>query len=224
LFKADAQEAIPICDAVLVALLAQAPASGLPGADLRLAANSFRVNAEAILMADAAGAPLANIFQLSQANGISLPQMEYVRNVAVSQPAVSAGAILIRDSLVQFALITEGSIIGAMTFTSRDDVEATRATINAAFAPSEEAAADSMDSTTYMALITLHAAIGYFLTLTAQPLPQMLSFVFATPLPTLVASYKLYSDASYADQLRAENKCIHPAFLQPTGRALAPSS
>lgn len=221
MFKHDAQEAASIVNVVLDALLEQTPTQGVPGAAMRVAIVTFRLNAEALLMADEAGAALQNIFQLSQANGISLPQMEIVRQVAVAEAAVSVGAILIRDSLVQYALATEGRILADITFTSRDDVEAVRAVINSAFGPSEDAAADAMDSTVYQQLVRLHAAISYFLTQTAQPLPRMLDFAFNAPMPTLVAAYRLYSDASRADELRSQNHVVHPAFMLPTGRALS---
>jgi hypothetical protein len=221
MFKTDVQEAIPILDTVLKAMLAQSPASGVIGANLRATANALRANAEVVLMADAAGPPLENVFRLAQANGITLPQMDYVRNIAVAQPATLPGAILIRDSLIQYALATEGLIIAGMTFVSRDAVEAARQLIYAGFAPMEETVADSIDPIGYQTLIAQHAAINHHLTLTAQPLPKMLGFIFAEPLPTLTAAYKLYADASRADELRGENHVIHPAFMPPTGRALS---
>jgi prophage DNA circulation protein len=219
--KQDAQEAAPIVDAVLEELLGQVPSSGLAGASLRTAANAARVNVAMLLGTDTLGAALENIFRLSQQSGGTLPQMEQVRAVASSFSPRTVGATLVRDSLVQYALATEGAILATMTFVSRDDVEAVRPVINAEFADAEELAADSMDSQTYIALTGLHAAISYFLTQTAQPLPRMLSFVFATPLPTLVAAYKLYADAARADELRDQNKVVHPAFMLPTGRALS---
>ena len=217
MFKVDAEEATPICVAVVKAALERVPLD----IDLRYAVNDFVLNATALLLADAAGEPLQEIFQLAQAAGITVPQMEAVRQVATGQTAVTAGAILVMDSLVQYALATEGAIIAATTFTNRDDVEALRLVINDAFAPSEEKAADAMDSTTYQQLVSLHAMISYFLTTTAQPLPRMLDFEFAAPLPTLVAAYKLYADASRADELRDQNRVVHPLFMPPIGRALS---
>jgi prophage DNA circulation protein len=221
MYKWDAQEAEPICKAVLSAILMQAPTQGRPGSDLRTAVGDFLADAETFLITDTAGPPLENIFRLSQTNNISFSQMEYVRGVAISQNAVSPGAILIRDALVKYSLATEGLILANTTFVSRDDVEAARSVVNAAFAPSEEAAADAMDSQSYQSLINLHAAISYYLTQTAMPLPQMLNFAFAGPLSTLVAAYRLYTDASRADELLAENHVVHPAFMRPTGRALS---
>jgi prophage DNA circulation protein len=221
MLKQDAQEAAPIVEAVLKELLGQVPSSGAAGADLRTAVNAVRVNVAILLGTDSLGAPLENIFRLVQSSGGTLPQMEQVRAIASSFVPRTAGATLVRDSLVRYALATEGMIMASMTFVSRDDVEAVRPVINAEFADAEELAADSMDSQTYQTLIGLHAAISYFLTQTAQPLPRMLNFAFAAPLPTLVAAYKLYADAGRADELRDQNKVVHPAFMLPTGRALS---
>jgi prophage DNA circulation protein len=221
MFKQDTQEAVPIIDVVLKELLVQVPSQGTTGANLRTAANAVRVNAAVLLGTDAIGPPLENIFRLAQAAGATLPAMEQVRAVAAGFTPITPGATLVRDSLVQYTLATEGVVLAGMTFVSRDDVEAVRPEINSEFADAEELAADSNDSVTYQTLVALHAAMSYFLTQTAQPLPRMLNFAFAAPLPTLVAAYKLYADASRADELLDQNKVVHPAFMLPTGRALS---
>ena len=46
-------------------------------------------------------------------------------------------------------------------------------------------------------------------------------FAFARPLSTLVAAYRLYDDASRCDDLRAENRVVHPAFMRQDGYALS---
>jgi prophage DNA circulation protein len=40
-------------------------------------------------------------------------------------------------------------------------------------------------------------------------------------LPTLSIAYKLYSDASRADEIRSENKVVHPAFCPMSGHGLS---
>jgi hypothetical protein len=221
MFKADAQEAAGICETVLTLLLAQAPLTGRPGSTLRNVTGMFLANAKALLMADTAGAYLVNIFWYGSQCGITLPQIETVRRVAAAQNPVLEGAIVTRDTLIRLALSTAGTIIAGMQFTSREDVDALRLAVNAAFAPSEEAAADKMDAPSYQALIKLHAAIMRHLIVTARPLPRMLNYHFASPLPTLVQAYRLYDDASRADELRAENGIVHPAFAPANGRALS---
>ena len=49
----------------------------------------------------------------------------------------------------------------------------------------------------------------------------MLDFQFAAIRPTLIQSYRLYADASRADELREENNVVHPAFAPRNGRALS---
>jgi prophage DNA circulation protein len=221
MFKDDAIEAAAICKTVLTALLTWTGTAGRSGADLRTAALDFIAHATVLLYNRQAGDPLANVFALAVTAGITIPQIEQVRSTAAAQAAASVGAMVTRDSLVQLSLATIGTVLGNTTFKSREEVEAQRSVLNGVFATTEEALADSMDSETYLDVISLHAAISRYLTVTAQPLPRVLPFQFAEPLTTLVAAYRLYTDASRADELRDGNDVVHPAFMPPTGYALS---
>ena len=174
-----------------------------------------------MIPADAAGPPLAQCFDLARAAGATQAQLAVVRNETLAEAPTLIGAVIFRDSIVQLCLANEGLVISGMTFTSRQDVEALMLEENNVFAPVEEEAADAMDQMTYRGLISLHAAISYYLTAVARPMPRMVSFAFWKSQATLVAAMKLYYDASRADELRAENKVVHPAFMKPTGRALS---
>jgi prophage DNA circulation protein len=221
MFKADAHESAGLSDRVLAMILEAAPTRGRPGSDLRTAIGDFHVNAEPLFRSDAAGEPLNEIFDLARAAGITLPQLKYVRDTAVAEEPVSLGATLTKNTLIHLSLATEGRILADTEFVSRDDVNAMKLAVNEAFAPMEEIAADEMDQEVYQALIRLHAAIIYYLVETARPLPRMLAFSFGSVLPTLVQAHRLYADAGRADELRDENKVVHPAFPQRQGRALS---
>jgi prophage DNA circulation protein len=164
---------------------------------------------------------LSNCFELARANGVNQPQLEWVRAQTELESPVTAGATMIKNSIMRLCLVTEGRVIADMTFTSRQDVENLMAIMNGIFADGEEVAADEMDQMSYRGLVELHAGIIAFLVQMARPLPLMLQFVFASPMPTLVMSNRLYYDASRADQLRDENKIVHPAFCPPQGQALS---
>jgi prophage DNA circulation protein len=56
---------------------------------------------------------------------------------------------------------------------------------------------------------------------TARPLPRMLNYRFYLTMPNVVMAHRLYADASRADELRNENKIVHPAFCPRQGRALS---
>lgn len=221
MYKVDAQEAVPICDRVLGILLTAAPTRGRPGSSLRTAIGDFLAHAEQLLQNDLAGPPLDDIFALARTTLISQTQMAQVRKAATKEMPKTIGATVIKNALILFALATETRIIANTTFTSHNDVEALKNEMNDAFAAMEEIAADDMAQMTYQAIIALHAAATFYLIETARPLPRMLGYRFFAPLPSLVVAYKLYSDAGRADELRAENKIVHPAFCRLTGLALS---
>jgi prophage DNA circulation protein len=221
MFKPDAQEAASVCDSVLSYMLRLAPTKGRPGSDLRTAVGDFLADAESLLVNDEAGSPLDAIFELARVTGLTQPQLEAVRLAAVALTPVLLGAVLIQNALIQFCLAFECRIIADMTFVSRQDVDNIKTIMMDAFDPAEELAADDMDQAAYMALIQLHAALAFHLNQTARPLPRMLDYAFAAVLPTLVLAYRLYSDAGRADEVRAENHIVHPAFSLREGKALS---
>ena len=150
-----------------------------------------------------------------------MDEFNRIRAAVVALNAVSLLAVLIKEACICWPFEHLSVVLTAMTFTSRDDVTFVRDEINAAFDPAEESAADEMAVVVYRKLVALHAAVTFYLADTARPLPQMLQFQFAAIRPTLIQSYRLYADASRADELRDENKVVHPAFAPRQGRALS---
>jgi prophage DNA circulation protein len=221
MFKIDALEAAPIVVATLDAMLIWAPTRGRPGSDLRTAVGDIKANLQSLLINNTIGPPLVECFELARLTGATLSNMNQVHETAAAQTATLPGALSVKHALIELALAIEGKIIADMTFVSRQDVELVKQGINEKFAVIEEEVADEMETMTYQALISLHAAITFHLYETARPLPEMLRFQFGISMPTLMIAQRLYADASRADELRQENKVVHPAFMRSTGRALS---
>ena len=219
--KLAVQEARPLIVTAMDLMMRSIASRGREGSDARTAIGDLLVRAEEYLLLNTIGQPLSDVFELVRNAGAPLQSFGRVYDVIAAEQPVSLGAILIKDTLIRFALITQSRLIVDMTFNSRDEVETVIKATNAAFAPAEEVVADAMDAETYRALITLHAATTQYLIETARPLPRMLRFQFASPLSTIHASHRLYDDAARADELRQENHVVHPAFMLPFGRALA---
>ena len=219
--RIDATEAAGVVDRMMAGLLKTVPPRGRAGSDARTAINDVRANAFFLLMNNEIGQPIADAFNAAFLAGCTLPSMIDVRTQIELEAPQTLGATLVRDTGVNFCLAIEGKIIAGMTFVSRQDVETLKANIAPSFADAEEIAADAMDSVTYRTLVALHAAINNHLVKTAMPLPMMLDYYFYEPLPTLVMAYRLYGDASRADEIRNENNVVHPAFCPPIGKALA---
>jgi prophage DNA circulation protein len=221
MFKPEAHEAAPILQRALYALLAAVPTHGRGGSDVRTACGDLIANAEFLIERDQAGPPLLECFELAHTASVTQKQLAYVRSTVLAETPKTVGATIVKNSIVRMCLAEEALIISGMDFVSREDVDALKLDVNAAFATAEEIAADDMDAMTYRALVELHAAITFHMTETARPLPRMLRFRFAAPMPTLITAQRLYYDANRADELRKENRCVHPAFMLPSGRALS---
>jgi prophage DNA circulation protein len=221
MLKDETKEATPIVQRALFNLLSVSIARSPAGSDLKTAVGMLHAKAAQLIYTDQLGPPLSQCFELARANNITQPQLDWVRQQTALEAPVSLGATMIKESIMRLCLVTEGLVIAGMTFISRSDVEAFQKVVNGIFNDAEETAADEMDQMTYRTLIELHAGIIAFLVETARPLPDMLNFLFATPMPTLVMSNRLYYDATRADEMRAENNVVHPLFMRPAGRALS---
>jgi hypothetical protein len=212
--RADATEAAEIVNRMMVNLATCIPSRGRPGSDARVAIGYVRANALTLLTNDAIGPPLDAAFDTTYEAGATLVQ------VGKEQP-VTLGAVLVTQAGINLCLATEGRIISGMTFVSRQDVEVIKQSMILPFGDAEEKAADEMDAMMFQALIGLHATITNHLVTTAMPLPRMIGYRFFEPIPSLVMAYRLYNDASRADDVRDENKVVHPAFCPMTGLALS---
>jgi prophage DNA circulation protein len=219
---ADANEAAAIIRTATSMLLATSSGQqGRAGSDLRRACGDLAVNAEKYAAYNQVAYKLAYCFDQARAAGATLSEFNQIYATMAAETPVSLIATLMAMSCVSFSLQQVSLVLMATTFTSRDDVDNVRGVVDAAFRDAEEVAADAMAQMTYQTLVALHAAVLFHLYQTAQPLPQLLDFQFAAIKPTLVQSYRLYADASRADELRAENKVVHPAFAPRAGQALA---
>ncbi|MEH2565327.1 hypothetical protein [Bradyrhizobium sp. AZCC 2289] len=219
--RSDATEAAPIVDRMLANLIATVPPVGRSGSDARTAIGDTRANAFKLCIEDALGPPLDRCFDLARQAGATLQKIDAVRVMIEQESPTTLGGALVMNAGIRLCLATEAAIIAQMTFVSRQDVDAIKLQLLQPFRDAEETAADDKDQAMFQALIKLHGAVTNHLVATARPLPRMLNFEFFEPLPSLVMAYKLYDDASRCDELRQENKVVHPAFCLPIGRALS---
>lgn len=221
MLRIDADEAVPIAQRLLNNLSQIIPDKGLAGSAARSAIGAIYADLESLLTSEEIGPDLAAAFELVRKTGCTLAQMETVRVQTSAEAPRTLGATLFCDYAIQMCLAEEALIIGAMDFVSRQDVEALLPAVQLAFDPSVETAADTMDPMVYRGLVALQASVVNYLVQTARPLPNMVSYQFAQVLPSIVISYRLYGDASRYDEIRQENKVVHPAFCPTVGMALS---
>jgi hypothetical protein len=219
--RADVDEAAPIIDRMLALLLSFVPPKGMAGADVRTAIGDVRAYARELCTNDALGPQLLNCFETARINGVTWQQFETVRESVDAETPATLGGALVQNAGVRFCLSEIARVISSTTFISRQQVETIKAALLQPFQDAEEVAANEMDQMTFQTLICMHGALTNHLVVTALPLPRMVRYQFYTVLPSVMLAYRLYQDASRCDEIRAENKVVHPAFCPLQGLALS---
>jgi prophage DNA circulation protein len=221
--KAERLEVESILDDILDALVATLEGKfDRTTMEARNAIGFLRANVEDVIDDGELGEKLVECFQLCREVGVTRVAMDGVRRaMIVIVPKTIPGTVL-ATSAIFLSLAEQARILGETTFASRDDVDAMLATMNAEFEPAENFAATyTADPRVYQALVGLHAALSADLTDRSRPLPRMVRYNFPTRMPSLKLAMRIYSNARRADELRKENRTVHPAFMQQTGRCLS---
>jgi len=194
---------------------------GRVGSDLRRACGDMQAHADVYIVENIIADKLSNCFEQARLSGATMDEFDRIRARILAEPTTLLIGTLIKNGCICFSLQQISTALMDVEFTSREDVLRVLDRLNPGFCQAEEVAADEMVLKVYRALVSLHAAVTFHLYETARPLPQMLNYRFAIPRPTLILSQRLYYNASRADELRKENKVVHPAFAPREGRALA---
>lgn len=220
---AQRRVAVAALKAVLDALLASGvDATSQDGATLRQLCGALSADSVGQVQAGTFGTPLRACFAAATAAGATFAGMDRVRQEAQAVTVLDLPVQRVAQTAARFALVEMARIIAATTFTSRQDVDAALARVNAAFAPAEDFAAGQLNNTVWRALVALHGAVVRDLNARARPLPRIVSYSFGARMPLLTLATRLFGDAGRADEVLAENRdTVHPLFMPATGRALS---
>jgi prophage DNA circulation protein len=219
--RSDVDEAAPILDRMLATLVSYVPAQGRTGIEARTAVGDVRANARSLCYSDTLGPPLDNCFEQARLAGITWQQLEIVRESVDAETPVTLGGALVQNCGVRLCLAVIAEVVSDATFVSREQVDTIRAALLQPFQDAEEIAADEMDQMTFQTLISTQGALTNHLVQTALPLPRLMQYQFFNVQPSVVLAYRLYADASRCDEVRAENRIVHPAFCPLNGLALS---
>lgn len=219
---ANIAEATSVLTGMLTALNGTAAGQlGIPGSQLFLAIGDLIAAGEAALRASALGASLLAVFELATTAGATRAGMRTVLSAMTAAAPKSALAAAVANAGIELSLVEIARILAATTFTSSNDVSVTIASNNTDFALAEETVADAGDVGTYQALVALHGAVTRDLVKRSLQLPILVAYSFPRSLPSVAMAWRLYADSTRADELVAQNKVIHPAFMPAQGVALS---
>ena len=217
-------EAMSAVEVILAAL--QKTLTGLSGelgAKTNLLCGSLIVNGGVELQLGGAQfyIDLCNCFEAAQQAGATFAGLASVLATANSLTPIGRTAQAVVNFSVRMTLMEQARVLAATKFTSRQEIDAFFRVIDASFQAAELVAADNLDNTAYVALISVHAAVSNDLANRSFSLPAMVTYTFSDVMPSLWMAQRIYQDASRNDELISENQPINPLFMQPTGKALA---
>lgn len=188
--------------------------SGRAGSSLRHQIGMVRTNYFGMMRGGTFSTELLTCFTLAQEAQVSLIGLDFIFNELMAETTRGHIASAVVQAAVLFCLSTQSRIVAGMTFDSREDVEIMIVRMRTTFNAARDLAADKMDSISYQSLTSLAGSLTNHLSSAARPLPRMVSFELPLSVPALVASNRIYYDAARWVELAAENKTIHPLFMQ----------
>lgn len=222
--KSNLIETINLLGQIVNIVMGTIPSSattGQAGSQIKFDAGALLGNASEQILGGTAAKGLATVFTDAQKAGATLETMSNALNMILALPAQSTAAVVLVQTAVVYTLAQEAIIIGNTTYDSRNEVEAVMLLVGSQFQIAIEAAADANQTSLYLTLISLQAAVTNWLVVTQQPLPALVGYSFGKALPSLVIAQKLYADASRADEIISENGVIAPLFCPLSGVALS---
>ena len=136
--------------------------------------------------------------------------------VSQAQTIIAVAALCRQATLVSLALAC-----ASYQPTSYDDALAVQTAVLALFDREIIAVADAGQDASYLTLRQLRTSVALDLTTRGSLLPHLLTVTTRASVSTLELAYKLYADASRADEIAQRANVQHPGFLPSSMQLLA---
>lgn len=207
----------------MMAALMSGPTSmvGSEGLALRRVVGDMLANASDLIQTGTIGTAVLGCFEQARLAGATVETMNRVRKVSMAETPIDAFGEAVQVSGVTFSFAQQCTMIAAMTFNSRSDVQALIKQMAAIVDDIKLFVCDILDGMHYQYVVHLSAALMQHLAYTERQLPRIVSYRMNISLPSLTLANRFYGDASRSDELIKENKTVHPAFMKQDVLALS---
>jgi hypothetical protein len=214
-------EAFDITTRMMAALVQFAPSSSHAGAMMRMEIGKFLGQFYGYIHDGTIGTEMLACFNAARDAGATVNSMDGVREQALLEaPYFLLGNAIVNAGIL-FSFSIEAQIIVKATFDSREQVDRLMDAMTTVVEDIKLAKSNAFDAGDYQNFVALSASLFQHLSATERQLPRVVAYHMAVNLPALALANRIYSDASRSDELVAENKTVHPAFMQRDGIALS---
>lgn len=212
--KSERTEALAISGRLIAALVSFPIAAGGAGADLRSAVGTFMANFSELIVDRTLGTELLGCFEAARAAGATLVSMNTVRVAMFAEaPLFPLGSSIVNAAII-FSFVEQCQIIAPMIFASRIEVDVLIDEMTAIIEDIKLNKSDLLVANDYQNFGSLAALLIQHLSSTERQLPRVVGYQMPTNMPALALANLIYGDGSRSDELVAENKTVHPAFMQ----------
>jgi hypothetical protein len=214
LAKPEYMEAKKIAEHLMEALVNFPVAASDAGAAMRVAVGKFMVRFSDLIYDRTIGTELYDCFEKARAAGATLNSMDRVREVMLAETPMYPVGNAIVNAAVIFSFVEQSQIIAIMVFASRFEAGAIMDAMSKVIEEIKVEKADSFVSGDYQHFVRLAALLVEHLSATERLLPRIVSYQWPVHYPSLTMANRIYGDGARSEELIAENKTVHPAFMQ----------
>jgi hypothetical protein len=194
---------------------------GDEGANLRSAVGKFLSNFHQLIVDRVVGTELFACFEQARVAGATVGSMNNVRKAMFVEAPMFPLGLAIVNAAVIFSFVEQSQVIAKMQFRSRIEASALMDEMAVVIEDIKLTKADSFVSKDYQNFVGLAALLVQHLSATERQLPRVVSYRYPVNFPALTLSNRIYGVGSRSDELIAENKTVHPAFMQRNVIALS---
>lgn len=166
------------------------------------------------------GTLMGDCFDAAFLAGVSLASFSSLRTTIEEFSFSTFQGVVTKQAATVFCLVEEARCVAAMELTTRADAQLIMRSIGAAFDRAEEVSSDIGDTSSYSALVSLHAAFTRDLVRRSSSLPEIVRYSLPISTTSLCLANRLYGDANRSDEIENINGVSHPAFMPAIGIAL----
>jgi hypothetical protein len=190
-------------------------------ATMRLTIGQYMSNFTDLQLGQTVGTELFACFESARVAGATLDTMDGIRTAMFAETPTFPLTVAIVNAAIIMSFVEQCYIISVMDFASRAEVDVIIDKMVPIIDDIKLNKTDSFVVRDYQNFVAVSALLIQHLSATERQLPRVLQLSFPANYPSLTLANRIYGDASRSDELIAENKTVHPAFVARDIRALS---